>query len=83
MLGQQEIPARVVEADGEDCMVMSLVENLARRQHRAVNLLYNIEGLNQRGYDDSEIAPEQSSWSLTASSVRRSSCRGRQDDDAS
>ena len=30
-----EIPALVVEADTEDCLVMSLVENLARRQHRA------------------------------------------------
>src|SRR5690242_10386679 len=29
-LGQDEIPAIVVDADTEDCMVMSLVENLAR-----------------------------------------------------
>src|SRR5687767_15345373 len=35
-LGQHEIPAIVVDADAEDCMVMSLVENLARRQHRAI-----------------------------------------------
>ena len=26
-------------------MVMSLVENLARRQHRAIDLLHDIEGL--------------------------------------
>jgi ParB family chromosome partitioning protein len=56
ILGQQEIPALVVEADSEDCMVMSLVENLARRQHRALDLLHDIEGLKQRGYDESEIA---------------------------
>lgn len=55
-LGQKEIPALVVEADGEDCLVMSLVENLARRQHRAIDLLHDIEGLKQRGYRDSEIA---------------------------
>ena len=36
-LGQHEIPAIVVKADTEDCMVMSLVENLARRQHRAID----------------------------------------------
>ena len=34
-LGQTEIPAFVIEADIESGMVMSLVENLARRQHRA------------------------------------------------
>jgi ParB family chromosome partitioning protein len=56
ILGQQEIPAFVIDADSEDCMVMSLVENLARHQHRAVDLLHDIEGLKQRGYDDNEIA---------------------------
>lgn len=55
-LGQSEIPAVVVEAENEDCLVMSLVENLARRQHRAIDLLHDIEGLKKRGYRDSEIA---------------------------
>jgi ParB family chromosome partitioning protein len=55
VLGQREIPALVVEADTEDCMVMSLVENLARRQHRAIDLLHDIQGLKQRGYGDTEI----------------------------
>jgi len=55
-LGQQEIPAIVVDADTEDCMVMSLVENLARRQHRAIDLLHDIEGLRKRGYNETAIA---------------------------
>ena len=55
-LGQQEIPAIVVDADTEDCMVMSLVENLARRQHRAIDLLHDIEGLKKRGYNEGVIA---------------------------
>lgn len=55
-LGQREIPALVVEAEGEDCLVMSLVENLARRQHRAIDLLHDIEGLKRRGYGDAAIA---------------------------
>lgn len=55
-LGQTEIPAVIVEADTEDCMVMSLVENLARRQHRAIDLLYDIKGLKERGYNDTQIA---------------------------
>jgi ParB family chromosome partitioning protein len=66
-LGQTEIPALVVEADNEDCLVMSLVENLARRQHRAIDLLHDIEGLKQRGYRDSEIA---SKTGLTIEYVR-------------
>lgn len=56
VLGQREIPALVIDADAEDCLVMSLVENLARRQHRAIDLLHDIEGLKQRGYSDSAIA---------------------------
>ncbi len=55
-LGQKEIPAIVVAADDEDCQVMSLVENCARRQHRAIDLLHDIRGLKERGYSLSETA---------------------------
>lgn len=55
-LGQREIPAMVVDASTEDCLVMSLVENLARRQHRAIDLLHDIGGMSQRGYVPEEIA---------------------------
>ena len=55
-LGQENIPALVIEASSEDCLVMSLVENLARRQHRAIDLLRDIEGLKRRGYRETEIA---------------------------
>jgi len=56
LLGQREIPAMVVDAQRDDCMIMSLVENLARRQHRALDLLRDIEGLKKRGYGEPEIA---------------------------
>jgi ParB family chromosome partitioning protein len=55
-LGQPEIPALVVDATSEDCLVMSLVENFARRQHRAIDLLRDIEAMKERGYDDVAIA---------------------------
>jgi ParB family chromosome partitioning protein len=55
-LKQSVIPAFVIDATSQDCMVMSLVENLARRQHRAIDLLHDIEGLKQRGYDEIDIA---------------------------
>lgn len=55
-LGQSEVPALVVGADPEDCLVASLVENCARRQHRAIDLLQDIGGMRQRGYSVAEIA---------------------------
>lgn len=55
-LGETEIPALIVDAGTEDSAVMSLVENFARRQHRAIDLLHDIQGLKNRGYDEPEIA---------------------------
>lgn len=55
-LGQQNVPALVVTADREDCLVASLVENCARRQHRAIDLLQDIRGMQERGYTSPEIA---------------------------
>ncbi|RVD58140.1 MAG: chromosome partitioning protein ParB [Mesorhizobium sp.] len=55
-LGQKEVPALVVSANQEDCLVASLVENCARRQLRAIDLLQDIGGLKQRGYSVPEIA---------------------------
>jgi ParB family chromosome partitioning protein len=55
-LGQSEIPALIIDAEESDCLVMSLVENCARRQHRAIDLLEDIATLRKRGYDDREIA---------------------------
>lgn len=55
-LGQLEVPALVVSADSEDCLIASLVENCARRQHNALDLLQDIGGMRQRGYSVAEIA---------------------------
>lgn len=55
-LGQREIPALVIQAETEDCLVMSLVENLARQQRRSIDLLHDIDGMKRRGYRDSEVA---------------------------
>ena len=55
-LGQVEVPALVVSADQEDCLVASLVENCARRQHQALDLLQDIRGMGERGYSQGEIA---------------------------
>ena len=55
-LGQREIPVLVVEASEEDCLVMGLVENLARRQHRPIDVMADIGDLHRRGYNDGQIA---------------------------
>jgi len=55
-LGQAEIPAIVKEASREECFLMSLVENIARRQIRPLELLREIDNLKSRGYTTTEIA---------------------------
>jgi ParB family transcriptional regulator, chromosome partitioning protein len=54
--GQKEIPAIIIDASEEQALIMSLVENLARRQHRASDLLYGIEVLRKNGYNGKTIA---------------------------
>lgn len=55
-LGQTEIPAVVINASVEDCFVMSLVENVARRQRSSLELVREIGALRERGHSQSEIA---------------------------
>src|SRR6476620_2017519 len=55
-LGETEVPAVVIQASHEDCFVMSLVENLARRNHTPFDLIRSIGELRKRGYTISEIA---------------------------
>ena len=55
-LKQKKIPAVIVSASSEDCLVMSLVENLARRQHHSLELLRDIKRLQDSGYSEHEIA---------------------------
>ena len=54
--GQTQIPAIVIDANEEQALIMSLVENLARRQHRATDILQGIEILQKQGYDNEKIA---------------------------
>ena len=56
MLGATEIPAVIIDADEDDCLVMSLVENIARRQHRPIDIMHEIGPLRRRGYSDAQIA---------------------------
>lgn len=55
-LGETIIPAIVREADTEECLLQSLVENCARRRHDPADLLHDVTGLKQRGYSAAQIA---------------------------
>lgn len=55
-LGEATIPALVVVVDDEDAFIMSLTENIARRQWRPLELLAGIEQLRDRGYTPKQIA---------------------------
>ena len=55
-LGEKFIPAIILDVGEEDRLVMSLVENLARRRHLPLELINNIGHLSQKGYSTSEIA---------------------------
>ena len=55
-LGETTIPAIVREADTQECLLQSLVENCARRRHDPAELLHDVTGLKQRGYSDTQIA---------------------------
>lgn len=55
-LGQEEIPAIVVHVSREKLLLMSLVENLARRNHSCAELVHEIKALRDRGYSFGDIA---------------------------
>jgi ParB family transcriptional regulator, chromosome partitioning protein len=55
-LGEATIPALVVEVTDEDAFIMSLAENIARRQCRPLELLAGIEQLREKGYNNKTIS---------------------------
>lgn len=55
-LEQTTIPAVIIEASREECFVMSLVENMARRNLSPLELIREVGTLRQRGYSHAEIA---------------------------
>ncbi|MEM6469728.1 MAG: plasmid partitioning protein RepB C-terminal domain-containing protein [Planctomycetota bacterium] len=67
LLGEKEIPAIVVDVSKEKLLLMSLIENVARRSHSCVELVREIGTLRDRGYGFSEIAKKTD---LTTSYVR-------------
>ena len=55
-LGQTTIPAFVVEASDEEAYIMSLVENIARRNPHPYEILETIRTLHKRGYTFAQVA---------------------------
>ncbi len=55
-LGQKEIPAIIRRLTKEECLLMSLAENLARRRQTTLEQFATIVSLKERGYSPREIA---------------------------
>jgi ParB family chromosome partitioning protein len=55
-LGADVIPAVVAHVTDEDAFIMSLAENIARRQGRPLELLASINQLSKKGYTAKDIA---------------------------
>lgn len=55
-LGEETIPALVIEVSDEEAFVMSLVENIARRQYRPLEILFSIRQLFEKGYSPAAIS---------------------------
>lgn len=66
-LGESRIPALVIDVSDEEAFIMSLAENIARRQCRPLELLAGIEQLREKGYPAKAIA---SKTGLTATYVQ-------------
>lgn len=55
LLGESHIPALVVNVTDEDAFIMSLAENIARKGHRPLEILADIELLLAREYSIDDI----------------------------
>ncbi len=55
-LEQSEIPCIVVQGTKEELLLMSLTENLARRQHSCLDMMKQLGLLKEQGYANPEIA---------------------------
>ena len=71
MLGESHIPALVVDVDDEDAFIMSLAENIARRGHRPLEILADIEVLRDRGYSAEVIIDKTGRKILVVNGPRR------------
>lgn len=55
-LGEEEIPCIIAEGTKEELQLMSLAENLARRQHSCIDLVRQLGTMKSNGYSYPEIA---------------------------
>ena len=53
---QEVIPAVVIDVNEEDALIMSLVENIARKNYQPFELFKNVKRLRDDGYSATEIA---------------------------
>lgn len=54
-LGVESIPALLIEVNDDEAYIMSLVENVARRHYRPLEVLAGIRQLSENGYSTADI----------------------------
>lgn len=69
VLGEENIPALVVEISDEEAFIMSLVENIARRQYRPLEILSSIRLLSDKGYSPTEISAKTALTNVYVSGI--------------
>ncbi len=55
-LGEDSIPAIIKNISQDECYLMSLIENIARRRQLSVEYIQQINVLSERGYSNREIS---------------------------
>ncbi|WP_175905698.1 MULTISPECIES: ParB/RepB/Spo0J family partition protein [Burkholderia] len=55
ILGQTEIPAIILDIDEKTGLMMGVVENVARRNPLASEMLAQVDALRKKGYSDAEV----------------------------
>ena len=59
VLGEEKIPAVVVEVTDDEAFIMSLAENIARVKRRPLEIIAGIEQLREKGYTANQIAEKR------------------------
>lgn len=77
-LGHTEIPALVVDVDDEAAFIISLAENMARRQYRPLEILSSIKRLGDLGYAAKDIATKTGLTQAYVSGVLKLLDRGEE-----
>jgi len=77
-LGLENIPALLIEVDDDEAYIMSLVENVARRKYRPLEILSGIRQLSEKGYSPADISKKTGLTQVYVSGILRLLVKGEE-----